>query len=59
MVDPEAACTPANRGEYGWDGWLGTYFMNDPQTGLTLLLMQNRKDGGNDLVHILRNILLL
>lgn len=27
----------ASKGEYGWDGWLGTYFSNEPQHGITLL----------------------
>lgn len=25
-------------GEYGWDGWLGTFFSNEPKHGLTLLM---------------------
>lgn len=26
-------------GEYGWDGWLGAYFCNDPKNQATFLLM--------------------
>lgn len=27
----------AGKGEYGWDGWLGTFFSNEPKYGITLL----------------------
>ena len=27
----------SSRGEYGWDGWLGTFFSNEPQHGITLI----------------------
>lgn len=27
-----------NRGEYGWDGWMGTFFSNDPASGVTFLV---------------------
>ena len=39
---PGLAC----QGEYGWDGWLGTYFANFPHEKLTLLLNQNVADTG-------------
>ena len=28
----------SSKGEYGWDGWLGTFFSNEPQHGITYLL---------------------
>jgi hypothetical protein len=28
----------STQGEYGWDGWLGTFFSNEPQSGITMLL---------------------
>lgn len=28
----------SRKGEYGWDGWLGTFFSNEPTTGITFLL---------------------
>lgn len=28
----------SSKGEYGWDGWLGTFFSNEPKHGLTFLL---------------------
>ena len=34
------------KGEYGWDGWLGSYFANFPQEQLTILSMQNTTDTG-------------
>ena len=36
----------ARKGEYGWDGWLGTYFANFPDLDMTLLLNQNVADTG-------------
>lgn len=27
----------SGKGEYGWDGWLGTFFSNEPKYGITLL----------------------
>lgn len=27
----------SSKGEYGWDGWLGTFFSNEPAYGITLL----------------------
>ena len=46
MVDPEMAVGMGSKGEYGWDGWLGTYMMNDPAHDLTLLMMHQRTDSG-------------
>ena len=58
-VDPAAAFVPTNAGEYGWDGWLSTYFFNDPAMGVTVLLMQNRKDADGSLIGRIRSILYL
>lgn len=33
-------------GEYGWDGWLGCYFSNDPQNRISMVFMAQRKDAG-------------
>lgn len=27
----------SSKGEYGWDGWLGTFFSNEPKHGITFL----------------------
>ncbi len=58
-VDPGRASGLARRGEYGWDGWLGTYFINIPDIGVTLLLFQNVTDTGTAAVtRRVRNIVL-
>ena len=49
----------AVEGEYGWDGWLGTYFANLPNEKLTILLMQNTTDSGTTTItRKVRNIIL-
>lgn len=45
-VDPGRAPGIARLGEYGWDGWLGTYFANFPAEHLTIQLCQNTTDAG-------------
>ena len=47
-AEPEHARLLCHRGEYGWDGWLGTDFVNDPATGTTFLLMT--QSTGADLI---------
>ncbi len=41
-----AGQTPQWKGGYGWDGWLGTYFMNVPDSGLTVLVGTQVTDAG-------------
>ena len=44
--------------EYGWDGWLGTYFINLPDQRITFLLNQNSPDTGTaSVTRKCRNIL--
>lgn len=43
---PERSVTLCSKGEYGWDGWLGPYFINDPAHKITILHMLQRKDSG-------------
>lgn len=58
-VDPGASPILAWEGEYGWDGWLGTYFANLPALKTTILLMQNTTNAGTSTVtRKLRNIVL-
>lgn len=58
MDAPEEAAGLGSRGEYGWDGWLGTYMMNDPAHDLTLLIMQQQTDSGTTAyTRRLRNVL--
>ena len=44
-VWPQEAIGLANAEEYGWDGWLGTAFFNDPTTQTTMLMMMQRIPG--------------
>lgn len=37
---------PQIKGEYGWDGWLGTFFMNVPERGVTMLVGAQVGDAG-------------
>ncbi len=58
LEEPEKASVIGNKGEYGWDGWLGTYFANDPKTGTTVLMMTQKTDyGTGKLTRKLRNII--
>ena len=58
-VHPGQAHYLVREGEYGWDGWLGSYFANLPEERVTFLLMQNVTDTGTSAVtRKLRNIVL-
>ncbi|WP_167956577.1 serine hydrolase domain-containing protein [Anaerosporobacter faecicola] len=46
LTNPEHCTHLCVKGEYGWDGWLGAYFMNVPQEDLTFLLMYQRTNSG-------------
>lgn len=46
MKEPGKAVTFGSVGEYGWDGWLGPYFINDPVHRITILHMIQRTDAG-------------
>ena len=59
LVDPTKALIIGNKGEYGWDGWLGAFFMNDPESRTTLLMMTQMRDyGTGHLTRRLRNIVM-
>ena len=47
----------SSKGEYGWDGWLGTFFSNEPAHGITLLMGVQQVGVGNTgtLVRKLKN----
>lgn len=51
-VAPEESPFPLHKGEYGWDGWLGTLFTNDPSTRGTLLMMMQRTGPWDQLVKL-------
>ena len=55
---PESCAIFTEKKEYGWDGWLGTYFANLPEQKITFLLNQNAPDTGTAAVtRKCRNIL--
>ena len=55
---PGQAPLYTEKNEYGWDGWLGTYFANLPDQKITFLLAQNVTDTGTAAVtRKCRNIL--
>jgi CubicO group peptidase (beta-lactamase class C family) len=59
LRDPSQAVIVGNKGEYGWDGWLGCFFMNDPATKTTFIMMTQRFDyGTGPVTRKLRNIIM-
>lgn len=57
--NPGKACMLTREGEYGWDGWLGMYFVNFPKENMTILMGMQKKDSGTwELTRKLRNIIL-
>ena len=46
LVDPGQAVLFGEKGEYGWDGWLGCYFVNSPESRTTILIGTQRTDCG-------------
>lgn len=58
LTDPAMAMLNGWKGEYGWDGWLGTYFCNSPENDVTVLMFTQRKDAGTlPLTRKLRNVI--
>ena len=58
-VDPGQTAGFAMQGEYGWDGWLGSYYANFPGEGMTILSMQNTTNAGTTpMVRKVRNAVL-
>ncbi len=58
MTDPAQAVIIGHKGEYGWDGWLGAYFMNDPSTQTTFIMLTQMHDyATGPLTRKLRNII--
>ena len=46
LEDPNAAGIFANKGSFGWDGWTGTYLLNDPKAGISVTLFVQRTGAG-------------
>ena len=58
LRDPSRCITFGEAGEYGWDGWLGAYFSNDPKNKLTILIgMQKLNAGTWNLTRKIRNLI--
>ena len=58
LEEPGAALHNGWQGEYGWDGWLGCYFCNSPQNGITVLMTTQRRDAGTmELTRKIRNVI--
>lgn len=58
LVEPGMAVLAGWKGEYGWDGWLGTYFCNSPENDVTVLLFTQRRDAGTlEVTRKIRNVL--
>ncbi len=57
--NPDKSCVFAQKGEYGWDGWLGAYFANFPEEKITILMGTQKVDAGTfTLTRKLRNVIL-
>lgn len=46
MQNPGMAGSNASVGEFGWDGWMGTYITMDPSENMALLYFIQRTDAG-------------
>lgn len=58
LTHPGMALNNGWEGEYGWDGWLGTYFCNSPKNDVTVLMFTQRKDAGTmPLTRRVRNVI--
>ncbi|MCQ2536909.1 MAG: beta-lactamase family protein [Lachnospiraceae bacterium] len=58
LYEPEKSCTFGEKGEYGWDGWLGCYFCNDPVNKITILMgMQKINAGTWSMTRKIRNMI--
>ncbi len=58
LENPGMSSVMGSRGEYGWDGWLGTYFCNCPKEHVTILFMTQRTESGwLPVVKRLKNVL--
>lgn len=46
MCRPEDSHQLGSPGEYGWEGWLGSYFFVAPEEALTFVFMTQQYDTG-------------
>jgi len=58
LVNPAEALLFGSKGEFGWDGWLGTYVAMIPEQDMYILFMQQKPDTGTtELTLRLRNLI--
>lgn len=58
LTEPGMALLNGWQGEYGWDGWLGTYLCNSPENDVTVLIFTQRRDAGTmEMTRKIRNVL--
>ena len=58
LQSPSQSRSFGSAGEFGWDGWTGTYMTIDPAHELILLVMMQKTDSGiTDLTWKIRNII--
>lgn len=56
LLSPGKSCSLGVQGEFGWDGWTGTYMSVSPQTKTVLVVMQQLAGAGtNAVIRRLRN----
>lgn len=46
LEEPGMASVFGSAGEYGWDGWMGTFFCNSPREQMSMVFMTQRTDSG-------------
>lgn len=46
LEDPNAASLIASPGAFGWDGWSGTYILNDPAERMSVIVFLQRAGAG-------------
>ena len=58
LEEPGMANLLGWKGEYGWDGWLGCYFCNSPENGISIVMTCQRRDAGTmGVTRKVRNVL--
>ena len=57
MEKPAATHTIAPAGEFGWDGWMGTYFIVEPASKTVILFLRQLTNAGfDDITRLVRHI---
>ena len=57
MLSPGKSCSLGVKGEYGWDGWTGTYMTVCPEKDAVIVMMQQLAGAGtNAVIRSIRNV---